>query len=72
MALSYGSKGKGPVSCGYASGGPSITTNSRFLKSPDVFRTSIEQQDYKKVGKGGSLSKLNGESKSEKAIKPRS
>lgn len=72
MALSYGSKGKGPVSCGYASGGPSITTNSRFLKTPDVFRTSIEQQDYDKKGKGGSLSKMEGESKSEKAIKPKS
>jgi hypothetical protein len=72
MALSYGSKGKGPVSCGYASGGPSITTNSRFLKTPDVFRTSIEKQDYGKSGKGGALSKMSGESKSEKAIKPRS
>lgn len=71
MALSYGSKGKGPVSCGYASGGPSITTNSRFLKTPDVFRTSIEQQDYQKRGKGGTLSKMEGESKSEKVIKPK-
>jgi hypothetical protein len=71
MALSYGSKGKGPVSCGYASGGPSITTNSRFLKVPDTFRTSLQKQDYDKVGKGGTLSKMSGESKSEKAIKPK-
>jgi hypothetical protein len=72
MALSYGSKGKGPVSCGYASGGPSITTNSRFLKVVDTFRTSIQEQDYKKVGKGGTLSKIEGETKSEKPIKPKS
>lgn len=72
MALSYGSKGKGPVSCGYASGGPSITTKSKFLKTPDVFRTSIEQQDYDKKGKGGTLSKTEGETKVEKTIKPRS
>jgi hypothetical protein len=72
MALSYGSKGKGPVSCGYAAGGPSITTNSRFLKTPNVFTTSIEQQDYPKRGKGGTLSKLEGESKSLKPVKPRS
>ncbi len=72
MALSYGSKGKGPVSAKYAQGGESITTRSRFLKTPDVFRTSIEKQDYDKVGKGGSLSKLSGETKSEKTIKPRS
>jgi hypothetical protein len=72
MALSYGSKGKGPVSCGYASGGPSITTNSRFLKTVDTFRTSIQEQEYPKKGKGGTLSKMEGESKSEPAIKPRS
>jgi hypothetical protein len=71
MALSYGSKGKGPVSAGYASGGPSITTKSRFLKTPDVFRTSLERQDYGKKGKGGELSKTEGDSKSEKPIKPR-
>lgn len=71
MALSYASKGKGPVSCGYASGGPSITTNSRFLKTVDVFRTSIEEQDYPKRGKGGTLSKLEGDSKSLKPVKPK-
>ena len=58
MALSYNYKGKGPVSCGYASGGPSITTKSRFLKVPDMFRTSLQKQDYDKKGKTGEMSKL--------------
>lgn len=70
MALSY-TKGVGPVSANFARGGDCITTNSRFLKTPDVFRTSLEQQDYKKVGKGGSMSKMSGETKSEKPIKPK-
>lgn len=70
MAMSY-AKGNGPVSATYARGGPPITTNSRFLKTKDVFRTSIEQQDYPKVGKGGTLSKTEGESKSLKPVKPR-
>jgi hypothetical protein len=71
MAESYNYKGKGPVSCGYASGGPSITTRSKFLKVPDTFRTSLQKQDYEKKGKGGTLSKMEGDSKKEKAIKPR-
>lgn len=71
MALSYGSKGKGPVSANFARGGEIITTKSRFLKTPDVFRTSIEKQDYDKKGKGGELAKTEGDSKKEKAIKPR-
>ena len=70
MALKY-SKGSGPVSCDYAAGGPPITTRSRFLKSKDVFRTSIEEQDYEKQGKGGSLSKLEGETKALPPVKPR-
>lgn len=71
MAMSY-AKGTGPVSAKYARGGDVITTRSRFLKTPDVFRTSIEQQDYDKKGKGGTLSKMEGDTKSEKAIKPKS
>jgi hypothetical protein len=69
MALKY-SKGTGPVSADYARGGPEITTKSRFLKTKDVFRTSIEQQDYDKKGKGGTLSKMEGDSKKLPAIKP--
>lgn len=67
MAMSY--KGKEPL---YARGGPEITTRSRFMKTPDVFRTSIERQDYGKTGKGGELSKTEGDAKSKKPIKPRS
>ena len=56
MAMSY-VKGTTPHPANYAKGGPAITTRSRFLKTPDVFRTSIERQDYKKKGKTGELSK---------------
>ena len=71
MAMSY-SKGKGAVSADYAKGGECITTRSRFMKVPDTFRTSLQQQDYDKKGKGGTLSKMEGDTKKEKAIKPRS
>lgn len=70
MAMSY-AKGNGPVSATYARGGPPMNTRSRFIKVPDVYRTSIERQDYGKKSPGGELSKTQGESKSEKAIKPR-
>ena len=64
-------KGSGPVSANYAKGGEVITTKSRFLKVPDFFRTGkSDGQNYDKKGKGGTLSKLEGETKSEKAIKP--
>jgi hypothetical protein len=45
---------------------------SQFLSAPDVFRTGLERNDYEKKGKGGEHSKLEGDSKSEKPIKPRS
>lgn len=65
-------KGSGPVSAKYAQGGPEITTKSRFLKVPDFFRTGkSDGQDYDKTGKGGKLSKTEGESKKLTAIKPR-
>jgi len=64
-------KGQGGVSASYAKGGECITTKSRFLNVPDTFRTSLQQQDYEKKGKGGTLAKMEGESKKEKAIKPR-
>lgn len=70
MAMSY-SKGKGAVSADYAKGGECITTRSRFMKVPDTFRTSLQKQDYDKKGKGGTLSKMKGETKVEKTIKPR-
>jgi hypothetical protein len=72
MALKYPCvKGTGPVSANYAQGGDVITSRSRFMKSSDVYRTSIERQDYGKSTKGGELSKLEGDSKSLKPIKPK-
>jgi hypothetical protein len=57
MALSY-TKGGKPKNIDYAKGGPCFNTKSRFIKTPDVFRTSIERQDYDKKGKGGEMSKM--------------
>lgn len=71
MALSYGSKGTGPVSAKYACGGDVVTTRSRFFKSPNSVRTGIQKNDFEKSGKGGTLSKMSGETKLEKTIKPR-
>jgi hypothetical protein len=64
-------KGSGPVSAKYAQGGECITTRSRFLKTPNSFTTGKQKNDFGKVGKGGTLSKMEGDSKKEKAIKPR-
>jgi hypothetical protein len=64
-------KGKGPVSAKYAVGGPEVTSRSQFMKAPDQFRTDKERLDYDKKSKGGELSKLEGDTKSEKPIKPR-
>jgi hypothetical protein len=70
--MSISIKGSGPVSAEYAKGGPSITTKSRFLKTPNQFTTDEGvEQDYEKTGKGGELSKTEGESKKKPAIKPR-
>lgn len=44
-------------------GGPPLTTTSRFFKTPDTFRTSLQEQEYRKSGKGGKLSKTSGETK---------
>ena len=70
MAMKY-AKGTGPVSDNYARGGPEFSTRSRFMKVPDVYRTSIEEQDYGKKGKGGTLAKTEGETKKIKTITPR-
>ena len=72
MALSSESKGKGPVSAAFAKGGDVITTKSRFLKVPDSFRTGQQKNDFAKSGKGGTLSKTEGDTKKLPAIKPRS
>ena len=57
MALKYG-KGSKPQNIDYARGGPCFRTKSRFIKTPDTFRTSIQRQDYDKTGKGGEMSKM--------------
>jgi hypothetical protein len=56
MAMKY--KGTGPIDAKYAKGGPEVTTKSRFFKTPDTFRTSLQRQDYGKKGKGGEMSKM--------------
>ncbi len=48
-------------------GGPPITQHSRFMKEPDPFRTSIEEQNYGKSGPEG----MEEKDKSLPAIKPR-
>lgn len=72
MRLSAGSKGKGPVTANFASGGEVLTSRSKFLKTPNQFTTDKGvAQDYDKTGKGGKLAKLEGETKVEKTVKPR-
>src|SRR5215468_3789714 len=56
-------------------GGPVLTTRSRFMKTPDVFREDVERQEYgPKKRPGGELSQTEGESKlksaKEKSGKP--
>jgi hypothetical protein len=70
-SLAAQQKGKGPVSANFAKGGEILTTKSRFFKTQDTFRTDIQNTDYKKKGKGGELSKMQGDDKSEKPIKPK-
>jgi|SRR5215467_2509648 len=46
-------------------GGPAITERSRFMKTPDVFRTSLEEQDYPKGAKAHARPKGKGKEESE-------
>jgi len=46
-----------------ARGGPPVTQHSRFMKTPDPFRTSIEEQNYGKSGPEGMPDK-------DKSLKP--
>jgi hypothetical protein len=57
MTYSSESKGTGPKNAKYAHGGKCFNSVSRFIKAPDTFRDDNEITDYKKVGKGGSMSK---------------
>lgn len=64
-------KGTGPVTAKFAKGGPVVQSErSRFMKTPDPFRTDIERSDYEKKSAGGELSKTEGDTKSEKPVKP--
>ena len=54
----------------FARGGEPISTRSRFIKAEDPFRDDNEPTDYKKAGKGGDLSRMSGDTKSRKPIKP--
>jgi len=71
MRLSEGSKGKGPVSAKYAQGGECFNSTSKFYKTPNIFTAPVntEKRDY--GAKKDPLSKAEGDTKSEKAIKPR-
>jgi len=65
-------KGSGPVSANYAKGGECLqTSRSRFMKTPDSFRTGIQKNDFGKKGKGGELSETEGDTKKLPAIKPK-
>jgi hypothetical protein len=55
----------------YAKGGPPITTKSRFLKTPDQFRSKVDVQRTDYGAKKDPLAKPQGETKVEKPIKPR-
>ena len=63
-------KGRGPVSANYAKGGAVFTTRSRFLKTPNPADTGKRHDDGEKKGKGGTLSKMEGETKKLPTVKP--
>lgn len=65
-------KGTGPVSATFAVGGPMAqTSKSRFMKTPDTFRTDIQRKDYgEKKTPGGEMAKTQGDTKSLKPVKP--
>lgn len=72
MRLSAGSKGKGPVTAVYAKGGdPLQAGSSRFLKQPNIFTAPFgtEKRDY--GAKKDPLADAEGDTKKQKAIKPR-
>ncbi len=57
-----------------AKGGAALGRERCFLKEPDAFRTDTgpgAKQDYEKTGKGGELSKTEGD-KCLKTVRPRS
>ena len=46
-------------------GGPALMTRSRFIKQPDTFRTSLQEQDYPKGQKSHVRPKGEGKQESE-------
>jgi len=69
LPMKAASKGSGPVTAKYAQGGEVLTSRSRFMKTPDTFRTDKQKTDY-----GATKDPLcdpEGETKVLKTIKPR-
>lgn len=64
-------KGSAPKDAHYAKGGAILTQTSRFMKTPDTFRTNMQRTDYEKKSKGGEMACLTGDDKSLTPIKPR-
>ena len=62
-------KGTGPKNAKYARGGEVVTSRSRFMKTPDPFRTDIQRTDYD--GGRDPLAKPKGETKLKKTVRPR-
>lgn len=59
-------KGSTPIPARFAEGGEVLhATNSRFIKTPDTFRTGQQETDYTKSGKGE-----EGKDKSLPPVKP--
>jgi hypothetical protein len=54
----------------FAKGGPVIGSRSRFMKTPDTFRTNIQRTGYKKKTPDGEMSNPVGDTKSQKPVKP--
>ena len=51
-------KGSGPEHADYAKGGECLNkSRSRFMKTPDMFRTDIQRTNYDKKSPGGEMSK---------------
>lgn len=70
MKLSAGSKSKGPIDANFACGGEVFNSRSKFYKSPDIYRAPLntEKRDY--GAKKDPLAKEQGDTKSEKPVKP--
>jgi hypothetical protein len=70
MRYSAGSKGKGPVTAKFAQGGEVFSSRSKFYKTPNIFTAPMNSEKREYGAKKDPLAKPEGESKSEKPIKP--